>query len=89
MQDELSSLLGIQGNAEAPRAKNGRRKRKLSAKAIANIRAGVAKRMGKRAKAPAKEKKPKRTMSAAAKKRLSALAKARWAKVKAAVKKSL
>ena len=61
-------------------------KRKMSAKGLANIRAGVLKRMAAQGKAV---EKPKRKMSAAAKARLSALAKARWAKVKAAGKSRL
>ena len=54
-------------------------KRKMSAQGLANIRAGVRKRMLAQAKRQAAQK-PKRKISAAAKARLSALAKARWAK---------
>jgi hypothetical protein len=61
-------------------------KRKMSAEGLANIRAGVAKRMAAQGKAV---KKTKRKMSAAAKARLSALAKARWAAAKKAGKSSL
>ena len=57
-------------------------KRKMSAQGLANIRAGVRKRMLAQAKGKAVQP-AKRKVSAAAKARLSALAKARWAKVKA------
>ena len=57
-------------------------KRKLSAQGLANIRAGVRRRMLGQAKGKAVQQ-PKRKVSAAGKARLSALAKARWAKVKA------
>ncbi len=65
-------------------------KRRLSAQGIANIRAGVIKRMAamKRAKLAGKPA-PKRKISAAGKARLSALAKARWKQVKAAGKSKL
>jgi hypothetical protein len=63
-------------------------KRKLSAQAIANIRAGVRKRMMAQAKSKPATK-PKRKMSAAAKARLSALATARWANAKKAGKSKL
>ena len=62
------------------------KKRKLSAQGLANIRAGVAKRMAAQGKAVQRRK---RKMSAAAKARLSALAKARWAKAKKAGKTRL
>jgi hypothetical protein len=61
-------------------------KRKMSAKGLANIRAGVAKRMAAQGKAV---QKPKRTFSAAGRARLAALVKARWAKVKKAGKSRL
>jgi ElaB/YqjD/DUF883 family membrane-anchored ribosome-binding protein len=57
-------------------------KRKLSAQGLANIRAGVRRRMLTQGKRKAAQQ-PKRKISAAGKARLSALAKARWAKVKA------
>jgi hypothetical protein len=57
-------------------------KRKLSAQGLANIRAGVRRRVLGQAKGKAIQQ-PKRKISAAGKARLSALAKARWAKVKA------
>jgi hypothetical protein len=61
-------------------------KRKLSAKGLANIRAGVAKRMAAQGKAV---QKPKRKFSAAGRAALSAAAKARWAKAKKAGKSRL
>ena len=61
-------------------------KRKLSAKAIANIRAGVARRMAAKGKAVQKSK---RKLTAAGRAALSAAAKARWAKVKKAGKSKL
>jgi hypothetical protein len=60
--------------------------RKLSAKGLANIRAGVLKRMESQSKATTK---PKRKMSAAGRAALAAAAKARWAKAKAAGKTTL
>jgi hypothetical protein len=51
-------------------------KRKMSARGLANIRAGVAKRMAAQGKASAV--KPKRKMSAAGREALSLAAKARW-----------
>jgi hypothetical protein len=62
------------------------KKRKLSAQAFANIRAGVAERMAAKGKAV---QKPKRKLTAAGKAALSAAAKARWAKVKKAGKSKL
>jgi hypothetical protein len=56
-------------------------KKKLSAQGIANIRAGVLKRMAAQGKAV---QKPKRKISAAGRAAISAAAKARWTKVKAA-----
>jgi len=59
-------------------------KRKMSAQGLANIRAGVAKRMAAQGKAPsAKPAQPKKKFSAAHKAALVAAAKARWAKAKA------
>jgi hypothetical protein len=65
----------------APKAK-----RKMSAKGLANIRAGVAKRMAAQGKPV---QKPKKKFSAAGRAALSAAAKARWAKAKKAGKTSL
>jgi hypothetical protein len=71
----------------APSAKPAQKhKRKLSAQAIANIRAGVAKRMAAKGKAI---QKPKRKFSAAGRAALAAAARARWAKAKAAGKTTL
>jgi len=64
-------------------------KGKMSAQGLANIRAGVAKRMAAQQKAAMKPSQPKRKISAAGKARLAALAKARWAKVKKAGKSRL
>jgi hypothetical protein len=61
-------------------------KRKLSAQGIANIRAGVARRMAAKVKAV---QKPKRKLTVAGRAALSAAAKARWAKVKKAGKSRL
>ena len=61
-------------------------KRKMSAQGLANIRAGVAKRMAAQGNAV---QKPKRKFSAAGRAALSAAAKARWAKVKKAGKSKL
>jgi hypothetical protein len=86
LQKELGQLLG--GPAPAPAAARGPRKRRMSAQGLANIRAGVRKRMMAQTKGKAVQK-PRRKMSAAAKARLSALAKARWAKAKRAGKTRL
>jgi hypothetical protein len=61
-------------------------KKKMSAKGLANIRAGVLKRMKNQGRAT---RKPKRKMSAAGRAALAAAAKARWAAAKAAGKTSL
>jgi len=86
LQKELGQLLGGPGPARA--AARAPRKRRMSARGLANIRAGVRKRMMAQAKSKAVQK-PRRKMSAAAKARLSALAKARWAKAKSAGKTRL
>jgi hypothetical protein len=71
----------------SPAARPGRKaKRKMSAKGLANIRAGVAKRMAAQGKPV---QKPKKKFSAAGRAALSAAAKARWAKAKRAGKTSL
>ena len=82
----------IKGTAPATSTKPAKKaKRKISAKGLANIRAGVAKRMAAQGKAATAKpvKKAKRKFSAAGKAALSAAAKARWAKVKAAGKTTL
>jgi hypothetical protein len=61
-------------------------KRKMSAQGLANIRAGVAKRMAAQGKAVLN---PKRKVSAAGRAAISAAAKARWAKAKKAGKSRL
>jgi hypothetical protein len=71
----------------APTAKPAQKlKRKMSAKGLPNIRAGVAKRMAAQGKAV---QKPKIQRSAAWRAAVSAAAKARWAKAKAAGKSRL
>jgi hypothetical protein len=85
LEKQLNQLLGAPAEflvEAAPRKK----RRRLSAQAIANIRAGARRRWGK---VPAANRpvgprsKGKRKMSAAQKARLSAIAKARWKKVRA------
>jgi hypothetical protein len=71
----------------APSAKPAKKaKRKLSAQGLANILAGVAKRMAAQGKAV---QKPKRKVSAAGRAAISAAAKLRWAKAKKAGKSRL
>ena len=71
----------------APTAKPAKKaKRKMSAEGLANIRAGVAKRMAAQGKPV---QKPKKKFSAAGRAALSAAAKARWAKAKKAGKTTL
>jgi hypothetical protein len=103
LQNELKQLLGAPDETAALAAtqapakpKNGRKKRrKLSPQAITNIRAGVAKRMGKKGALAAPfeleqpAEKPKRKVSAARRKALSLAAKARWAQARAAGKTRL
>jgi hypothetical protein len=58
-------------------------KRKLSAQGLANIRAGVAKRWGKKLKTePTSDAKPKKKRSAAWRRALSEATKARWARAR-------
>jgi len=80
LQAKLGQLLGASAQP-ATRATRGRRKRRMSARGLANIRAGVKKRMAGKGKAV---KPLKRKFSAAGRARLAALAKARWAKAKKA-----
>jgi hypothetical protein len=71
----------------APSAQLERKaKRKMSAQGLANIRAGVAKRMAAQGKAV---RQPRRKFTAAGKAALAAAARARWAKAKAAGKTRL
>jgi len=106
LQAELDALLGAEAPAPvslavaapvAP-ARGRKKRRQLSPEGIANIRAGVAKRMAKKggAKAPAPSTPaagagptPKRKVSAAGRKALSLAAKARWAKARAQGKSRL
>jgi hypothetical protein len=84
---QLARWAAIKGTA--PSVKPGRKaKRKMSAQGLANIRAGVAKRMAAQGKAPAAKpvKKPKIKRSAAWRAAVSAAAKARWSKAKKAGK---
>ncbi len=90
LQQQINELLGGAFAETAPQpvqtARAGKGKRRLSAQAIANIRAGVAKRMARRAQsvsAAGPNGEPRRRMSAAGRRALSLAAKARWAKAKA------
>jgi len=78
------AAIAAAARARWARIKGTASKRKLSAQGLANIRAGVAKRMAAmRAGKPAATPAPKRKISAAGRARLSALAKARWKKARA------
>jgi hypothetical protein len=85
LQQALSELLGGPGEAVATKAPKQRR---MSAAGLANIRAGVRKRMLAQGTRTAVQQ-PQRKISAAAKAKLSRLAKARWAAVKKAGKSRL
>jgi hypothetical protein len=78
----------IKGTAPSEQAAP-KKKRKMSAEGLANIRAGVAKRMAAQGKASATKPARKRTMSPAAKKKMAALMKARWANARKAGKARL
>jgi hypothetical protein len=83
---QLARWAKIKGTGPSATPVN-RGKRKLSAQGLANIRAGVAKRvaaLGNTAKPPRKRK-----MSPAAKKKLAALMTARWANARKAGKARL
>ena len=89
LQGELSQLLGGQAQPVARRGRppgsgRGGRKRRLSAQGLANIRAGVAKRMAARAGAQGnhRPRRRKRNFTPEGRARLSALANARWAKAR-------
>jgi len=89
LQKELGRLLGAPATTVATAA---RKRKKISAAGIANIRAAQRARWAalKKSKASAKPAPVrKRKISAAGRARLAALARARWAKVKAAGRKSL
>jgi hypothetical protein len=76
--------IGAGARARWAKIKGTKPKRKMSAKGLANIRAGVAKRM--KNKWSQATTRPKRRISAAGRARLSALAKERWKNAKAAGK---
>jgi hypothetical protein len=76
----------IKGTAPSAKPAQKPKKRKMSAQGLANIRAGVAKRMAAQGKVV---QKPKRKFSAAGRAAISAAAKARWAKAKKAGKSRL
>ena len=87
LEAELTQLLG---EPAAPVvAPEGPKRRKISRRGLANIRAGVQKRVAARAAPAAAEaptapaEKPKRKISAAGRARLRALARARWRKARA------
>jgi len=88
LQEQLGQLLGAPAQPAAPALPPTRApgKRKLSAQGLANIRAGVRKRMAAKAQTA---RQPRRKFSAAGRARLAALAKARWAKAKKAGKTRL
>ncbi len=77
-----TQLAAITGETSAAPAKPARKK--LSAAAIAKIRAGQKARWAKVKSAAQPVKKARRKMSAAARAKIAAAAKARWAKVRAA-----
>lgn len=85
LQRQVQQLLGAPAARAAAAPK--KQKRRLSAKGLANIRAALARRWGKRGARRAQA--PKRKISAAGRARLSAIAKARWKNVKAAGKSKL
>ena len=83
------AAIAAAARARWAKARGPRRKRRLSAKGLANIRAGVAKRMAARAGAAPAESPNKRNFSSEGRARLSALAKARWAKARKAGRSTL
>jgi hypothetical protein len=94
LQSELTDILGVASEMTVPRAMSGvtTRKRKLSRQGLANIRAGVAKRMAKKrmqSSGVAFAERPKTQRSAAWRKALSAALKRRWAARKAQGESSL
>jgi hypothetical protein len=78
----------IKGTAPEPEPAPAPKKRKMSAQGLANIRAGVAKRMSAQGKAPEAKpvKKARKKISAAGLANIRAAQKARWAKAKTAGK---
>jgi len=81
----LAAFAGAYGGRDGVRAP---RRRKLSAKGLANIRAAQKARWAKQKSASTASPKgaPKRRISVAGRARIAAAARARWAKVKAARK---
>lgn len=79
---QLARWARIKGTAPSTEPALKPRKRKLSAEGLANIRAGVAKRMAAQGKAPAAKPARKHKMSAAGRAAISAAAKIRWAKLR-------
>jgi hypothetical protein len=76
----------IKGTAPSAKPAPAAKKRKMSAQGLANIRAGVAKRMAAQGKVLASKsiKKARKKISAAGLSNIRAAQKARWAKAKAA-----
>jgi hypothetical protein len=90
LEEELTQVLGATGE---PFVEAAPKKRRLSAKGLANIRAGVRRRRFGRPKGNGSLAEPgrkrKRRMSAEGRARLSAAAKARWKKARAQGKTTL
>jgi len=84
LQHDLSQIL-----AAPNRVVETRKTIKISPRGLANIRAGVRKRMAMAKAAKTSVQRPKGKMSAAARARLAAIARARWRKVRAAGKNAL
>ena len=91
LQGQLEQLLGAPAQATVAEP-TGRRTRKFSAQALANIRAGARRRWAREQgaeKATEPAQKRKRKISAAHRAALSAAAKRRWVKAKQAGKTTL
>ena len=86
LESKLNELFGGEVAAAPQATEAPKKKRKLSARGLANIRAGVAKRMAAQGEAPAAKPERKRKLTAAGRAALSAAAKARWVKAKRAGK---
>jgi hypothetical protein len=78
---QIARWAKIKGTAPSTKPAKTPKKRKMSAQGLANIRAGVAKRMAAQGKAVQKPKQ-KSKMSAAGLANIRAAQKARWAKAK-------
>lgn len=90
LQSELNQILGAGPETAAPAATPKPGRRGLSPQGLANIRAGVAKRLANLKPTGATvATKTKRTMSAAWRAAIAAAARARWAKAKRAGKNRL